>query len=80
MRRELSPRETPPREQERRGEIVPYCVAEKIRQVQPIPGRFADMPRKRRARIGPLFDDRTVTAFDPHPVRGEDPPIIGSIA
>jgi len=38
------------------------------------------MPRKRRARIGPLFDDRTVTAFDPHPVRGEDPPIIGSIA
>src|SRR5258705_13878350 len=38
------------------------------------------MPRKRRARIGALFDDRTVTAFDPHPIRGEDPAIVGLIA
>ena len=31
-------------------------------------------------RIGTLFDDRTVTAFDPNPIRGEDPPFIGFIA
>jgi len=38
------------------------------------------MPKKSRARIGALFDDRTVTPFDPNPIRGEDPAIIGLIA
>jgi hypothetical protein len=38
------------------------------------------MPRKSRARIGALFDDRTVTALDPNSVCGEDPAIIGLIA
>src|SRR6202162_5860959 len=38
------------------------------------------MPRKGRARIRALFDDRAVTAFDPDPIRGEDPAIIGLIA
>src|ERR1700676_877761 len=38
------------------------------------------MPRKGRARIGALFDDRAVAAFDPNPIRGEDPPVIGFIA
>src|SRR2546423_14631416 len=55
---ELSRRETHPSKEEGRCQIVPYRVAEKIGQVQPIPRRFAYMPRKSRARIGPLFDDR----------------------
>src|ERR1700738_1164750 len=38
------------------------------------------MPRKGCARRGALFDDRAVTAFDPDPIRGEDPPVIGFIA
>src|ERR1700674_2276117 len=38
------------------------------------------MPRKGRARLEALFDDRAVTAFDPDPIRGEDPPVIGFIA
>src|SRR5258708_952690 len=38
------------------------------------------MPRKGRARIEALFDNRAVTAFDPNPIRGEDPPVIGLIA
>src|SRR6202165_201280 len=38
------------------------------------------MPRKGRARLEALFDDRAVTAFDPDPIRSEDPPVIGFIA
>src|ERR1700730_6071427 len=38
------------------------------------------MPRKRRTRIGALLDETTVVAFDPNPIRGEDPAIIGLIA
>src|ERR1700731_4272440 len=38
------------------------------------------MPRKGCARIGALFDDRAVAAFDPNPIWGEDPPVIGFIA
>src|ERR1700694_4081172 len=38
------------------------------------------MPRKGRARLEALFDDRAVTAFDRNPIRGEDPPVIRFIA
>src|SRR6202049_2729392 len=38
------------------------------------------MPRKGRARIGALCDNRPVTAFDQDPIRGENPPVIGFIA
>jgi hypothetical protein len=48
--------------------------------VQAIPWGFAYVPRKSRARIGALFDDGTVTSFDPNQIRGEDPPFIGFIA
>src|SRR6202022_4911334 len=80
MSLELSRGEARPSKEEGRCQIVPERVAEKIGQVQASPGRFAYMPRKSRARIGALFDDRTVTAFDPNQIRGEDPPFIGFIA
>jgi hypothetical protein len=44
--------------------------------MQPIPGRFADVPNKSRSRIGALFDDRTVATFDPHTVPVENPAIV----
>ena len=71
MRLELSCGEASPSKEEGRCEIVPDRIAEKIRKVQAIPRRFAYMPRKSRAGIGALFDNRTVTALDPNSVCGE---------
>src|SRR5882672_3080340 len=80
VRLELTRDEARPSKEEGRRQIVPARVAEKVGQVEAIPGCFAHMPRKGRAWIGTLFDDRAVTAFDPHPIRGEDPAIVGLIA
>src|SRR3984957_6437824 len=80
VRLELTRGEARPGKEEGRCQIVPDRVAEKVGQVEAIPGLFAHMPRKGRARIGALFDDRAVTAFDPNPIGREDPPFIGFIA
>ena len=42
-------------------------------------GYFEAVRSRMLTRIGTLFDDRTVTAFDPNQIRGEDPPFIGFI-
>src|ERR1700682_4124466 len=73
MRLQLLGLESWTREQERRGEIVPHCVAQKIGQMETIPRRGPFMPFECCARTAPLLNERAIRPFDPHALWSEHP-------
>src|SRR5258708_9926292 len=60
--------------------VVPYRVADKIRQMQRVPFRFPDVALERSARTMALLDHTAVPPFDPDPVRCEYPTFVGITA